>query len=249
MPISAAIFGATGLTGRNIVSTAAALEHFSPVYTISRRPPYTSPDSVADGKLHAVVEEDTGKWAAALAGLQVAATQQQQQKPLDVVMSALGTTRAVGGLAEQWKIDHDLNIELAKAARAAGVKTYLFVSSGGTRGFLSSMVPYSKMKVGVEDAIRDMGFEQAIIMRPGAILGARDRPHTGGPWLNTAVNSLLYISQGARDAVGQDADVIAKAGLAAVMAVKEGRVPEQGKGYWVLEAKDILRMGRDEWKH
>lgn len=105
------------------------------------------------------------------------------------------------------------------------------------------------MKVGVEDAIRDMGFEQAIIMRPGAILGARDRPHTGGPWLNTAVNSLLYISQGARDAVGQDADVIAKAGLAAVMAVKEGRVPEQGKGYWVLEAKDILRMGRDEWKH
>ena len=243
MPISALIFGATGLTGRNLVSAAASLEQFSPLYTISRREPYTSP--AATPKLGAIIEEDCSRWAAAMAEKVVAGGKQ-----LDVVMSALGTTRNnPDGLAGQWKIDHDLNIELARAAKAAGVKTYLFVSSGGTRGFLSSMIPYSRMKVGVEDAIRGMGFEQAIILRPGAILGTRDRPHTGGPWLNNAVNSLAYISQGARDAIGQDADVIAKAALAAVMMAKEGKVPESGKGYWVVEAKDVLRLGRDEWKY
>ncbi|KAH7028071.1 uncharacterized protein B0I36DRAFT_375660 [Microdochium trichocladiopsis] len=270
MPISALIFGATGLTGRNLVSAAAALEQFSPLYTVSRRAPYTSP-SAEDGsvkpagKMTAVIEDNSdgeeadsgsgsgdgpgkgGKWAAKLA--EIATGEGKAGGRLDVVMSALGTTRNnPGGLKGQWKIDHDLNIELAKAAKAAGVKTYLFVSSAGTRGYIASMIPYSKMKVGVEDAIRDLGFEQAIILRPAAILGARDRPHTGGPWLNNAVNSLAYISQGARDAMGQDADVIAKAGLAAVMAAKEGKVPKGQEGYWVLEGKDILKLGRDEWK-
>jgi len=141
-----------------------------------------------------------------------------------------------------------VNIELARAARAAGVKTYVFVSSAGTRGFFSSSVPYSQMKVGVEDTIKDLGFEQAIILRPGAILGERDRPHNGGPWLNSLVNSLAYISQGARDAIGQDADVIARAGVAAVMKAAKGEVPEGKKGWWVLEMKEIVKLGRDEWK-
>lgn len=51
------------------------------------------------------------------------------------------------------------------------MKTYVFVSNAGIRGFLSSYVSYSKMKIGVEDAIKKLDFEHVIILRPGMILG------------------------------------------------------------------------------
>jgi hypothetical protein len=58
----------------------------------------------------------------------------------------------------QSKIDHALCIENAKAAKEARVKAYLFIFSGGTRGFLFTHMPYSKMKIGVEDIIKALGF-------------------------------------------------------------------------------------------
>ena len=138
---TAAVFGCTGLVGHQILTTVLSVDHFSNIYTVSRRAPKTGESP----KLHATVETDTIKWPSELAS----------QSPFPkVVFSALGTNRAqAGGIQNQWKIDHDLNIDLAKAARAGGATTFVFVSSGGTRGMLSSFVPYSKMKIGVEDAV------------------------------------------------------------------------------------------------
>ncbi len=138
-----------------------------------------------------------------------------------------------------------MNIEIAKAARAAGVKTYFFVSSAGTRSLLGGRLPYSKMKQGVEDAIRDMGFEQTIIMRPGTILGKREVEHQGGPFLNAAIRGLGRIYQGLQDGFGQEADVIGRAAVHAMIIAREGNAPSK---YWVLEQADVVRLGRDEWK-
>lgn len=68
------------------------------------------------------------------------------------------------------------------------MKTYVFVSGGGTRGFLSRRVPYSKMKIGVEDTIRDLGFEHAVILRPGLITG-RESPKAA--WLEYFVENFV----------------------------------------------------------
>ncbi|KAM0277879.1 hypothetical protein ACHAQH_005511 [Verticillium albo-atrum] len=231
---SAAVIGSTGLVGAQILATLLTTTAIKTT-TISRRAP-ANPTSSPN--LNAIVEADTASWAPKLAAL---------TPPPHTVLSGLGTTRAAaGGIANQWKIDHDLNVELVRAARDSGVKTFVFVSSAGIRGFVGSRAPYGKMKIGVEDAIKDAGFDNAVILRPGAILGAREQPHFGGGFLNAAVRSLSYVSQGCQDAIGQEHEVIARAAVRAAQIVAEGGAPDK---YWVIEAADIVRLGRTEWKN
>ncbi|KAJ4263935.1 Protein fmp52, mitochondrial [Fusarium torreyae] len=228
---SAAIIGSTGLVGSNILSTILAAEIYTPVHTITRRAP-----KATSSHLNAVVDTDTAKWADLLTGF--------TPKP-SIVYSALGTTRAAaGGIANQWKIDHDLNIELAKASKAAGISTFVFISSAGTRSLLASQSPYAKMKNGVEDAIKELDFEQAIIVKPGMILGQRETSRTVEGIAQGAVNSLGRLSAGFRDTIGQDADVIAKAAVRAAQLAKEGKAPSK---YWEIGGSDIIKLGRTEW--
>jgi uncharacterized protein YbjT (DUF2867 family) len=192
MTTTAVVFGSTGAVGAHILNALLANDAFLPVKTISRRLP--TPHSP---KLEALQEADTSKWASMIPDF---------SSKLSVVFNAVGTTRATaGGLQNQWKIDHDLCIEIAKAAKAAGVKTFVFISSAGTRGLLSGYVPYSKMKVGVEDAIKELNFEHAIILRPGMILGERATPkapvfeylfgsiHKISPWLQDKIGMLCRL--------------------------------------------------------
>lgn len=184
---TAAVFGSTGAVGSKILETLIASNVFPSIKTISRRAP-----AAESPKLEAVVEADSSKWGGLISSL--------SPKP-SVVFNAVGTTRAsAGGIENQWKIDHDLCIENAKAAKEAGVKTYVFISSAGTRGFIGGYLPYSKMKVGVEDAIKALDFDQAIILRPGAILGERDVPKN--KFFEDLMGSLNKISQGLQDRFG-----------------------------------------------
>ncbi|KAK3349402.1 hypothetical protein B0T25DRAFT_241933 [Lasiosphaeria hispida] len=227
-----AVFGCTGLVGSNVLSTLLAVDSCATVPTISRRAPKTT-----GAKLQAIIEPETNQWADKLTAL---------TPPPTTVISALGTTRAAaGGIANQWKIDHDLNVELAQAAKARGVRNFVFVSSAGTRGMLSARAPYSRMKIGVEDSIKDLGFEQAVILRPGLILGEREGSNILGGFLNTLLHGFgRIVGQGAKDAIGQEADVIARAAVHAARITEEGRAPSK---YWVVEAADIVRLGRTEW--
>ena len=184
---TAAVFGCTGAVGSNILSILLGSDSFTSVQTISRRLP-----ELQSPKLEAHQEVHTPKWAGMIANL--------SPKP-SAVFNAVGTTRAAaGGLANQWKIDHDLCVDNAKAAKEAGVKTYVFISSAGTRGMLSIYVPYSQMKVGVEDAIKALEFEHAIILRPGMILGKRETPKA--PFLENLIGSLHKISPSFQDLIG-----------------------------------------------
>ncbi|KAK4128458.1 protein FMP52, mitochondrial [Parathielavia appendiculata] len=230
---STLLIGSTGLVGSYILSTLLADSSVTAVHTVSRRAPKS-----AGPTLHATVEADTTQWAAKLASI----------KPTpSTVYSSLGTTRAqAGGIANQWKIDHDLNVELAQTAKAAGVRHFVFVSSAGTRGLLSSSVPYSKMKRGVEDTIQRLGFETAIILRPGLIVGEREVPHQGAGVMIGAWKGLgKILGQGIQDLFGQEAEVIARAAVHAAKIAEEGKAPSK---HWVLEQSDIVRLGRTEWK-
>lgn len=136
-----------------------------------------------------------------------------------------------------------VNVEIAKAAREQGVKSFVFISSAGTRGLLADRVPYSQMKQGVEDTIKSLDFEQAIIVRPGAILGEREGVNKNR---TTLVHTLISALPGvARDRLGQDADIIARAAVNAALLAKEGKAPSK---YWVVEQADVVRLGRDEYK-
>ncbi|EQB54137.1 Protein fmp-52 [Colletotrichum fructicola] len=233
MAHSAAVIGSTGLVGSHILSNLINSEAFAVVNTISRRPP-----KAGGLTLKPIIEADTSAWPPKLAALQPLPT---------VVFSALGTTRAAaGGIAEQWKIDHDLNVELVKAAKAAGVKAFIFVSSAGTRGAISGQAPYSKMKNGVEDAIKEAEFDHGIILKPGMILGQREQGRAGEGIFQSVIKGLGMVSRAAQDSLGQDAEVIARAAVHASVLVEQGKAPS---GLWVIEAHDIVRLGRTEWKH
>ncbi|KAJ4293752.1 Protein fmp52, mitochondrial [Collariella sp. IMI 366227] len=204
---STALVGCTGLVGSHILTTLLADNSISAVHTISRRAPKST-----GAKLHPVIEADTTTWVSWLKGI---------APPPTTVYSGLGTTRAAaGGIANQWKIDHDLNVELAKAAKEAGVRNFVFISSTGTGSPLATMMPYSKMKRGVEDTVKELGFETAVIVRPGMIIGEREVPHQGAPL-------LLGMITGLKSVFG------------------EGKAPAK---FWVLEQRDIIKLGRTEWK-
>ncbi|CAK7243554.1 MAG: Protein fmp52, mitochondrial [Sporothrix thermara] len=243
-PISSAIFGATGLVGAHIVTSLLTLDAFGTVHTITRRAPKQASDAVLAKKLDAVVETDTEQWVPKLNGLFTTTTAAAAAP--SAVFSALGTTRlAAGGIANQWKIDHDLNVEIARAAKAAGVKTFVFVSSAGTRSLAARWLPYSKMKNGVEDTIKSLGFDQAIILQPGLILGDREVEHQGAGPLKVLVKATGSISQGLHDSLGQEAEVIGRAAVHAALLASQGKAPSK---YWVLDATAIVKLGRDEWK-
>lgn len=230
-PVPAAVFGSTGLTGSHILATLLSSESaWGPVHTVSRREPKS-----AGAALRATIEPDTGKWASALASLSPAPA---------VAFSAVGTTRAAaGGIANQWKIDHDLNVDIARAAKEAGVRTYVFVSSAGTRNLLTSYSPYARMKNGVEDAIKDLGFESAVILKPGGILGPREQPRTLEGIFQGAIHLVGNVSTAAKNSLGQEADVIGRAAVKAAQIAAEGNAPEK---YWVIGASEIVRLGKAE---
>ena len=156
-------------------------------------------------------------------------------------------------------------------AKAGGVRTDVFVSSAGIRGALAGYAPYCQMKVGVEEAIRGLGFDRAVILRPGMILG-REQPKAA--FFEALVGSLNKLGQGLQDAIGkprfppllvrdcelggaasatdtpsatpgQDQTVIGRAAVAAARIAEEGKAPEK---FWVVEQADIVRLGRTEWK-
>ncbi|PON28650.1 hypothetical protein TGAM01_v202497 [Trichoderma gamsii] len=226
---SAAVFGSTGLVGSFILSNLLATGPFKPVTTIARRAP-----KAESPNLNSIVDADSNKWPATLIGLQPAP---------HVTFSAIGTTRAAaGGIENQWKIDHDLNVEVARAAKQAGVKTFVFISSAGSDGLLASTSPYSKMKKGVETTIKELEFDQGIIVRPGLILGEREQGRFLEGIATTVVRGLGFI--GLKDSVAQDAEVIARAAIRATQLADEGKAPSK---FWVLGQSDIIKLGRTEW--
>lgn len=101
------------------------------------------------------------------------------------------------------------------------------------------------MKIGVEDTIKELDFDQAVIVRPGLIMGQREEGRAAEGLLQGFFSGLGRVSTAAKDFMAQDADVIARAAVAAAVQAEQGKAPSK---YWILEQADIIRLGRAEWK-
>jgi uncharacterized protein YbjT (DUF2867 family) len=88
----------------------------------------------------------------------------------DVAISTLGTTiRAAGSQDAFAAIDHDAVVAFARAAKDAGARQFVMVSSVGAGG--ASF--YLKTKGRAEASVRALGFTRVDIFRPGLLLGER----------------------------------------------------------------------------
>lgn len=188
----------------------------------------------ADAKLEVISNVDSSAWP--------------DQFPPDcsVFISALGTNaRKAGGFTNQRKIDYDLNLALAKAAKAQGVRVYVLISTAGAN--VDSIIPYAKMRGELDEAIKAIGFDHAVILRPGLLVGTRSDSRPGEYAGRRMATFLGWISGNRlKDGWAQDADVVAKAALSAALEALEGKSTEKVR---VLSQSDIIRLGRTEWRY
>ena len=68
----------------------------------------------------------------------------------------------------KYVVDHDYQARFAHTAREAGVSTLVLVSSMGASSCSSTF--YLRMKGELEDAVRELGFDRLIIVRPPLLL-------------------------------------------------------------------------------
>jgi len=232
---SALVLGGTGLVGSFILSNLRTAKpiHFSSIEIIARRsPPVPSSSSIP---VHEFIERDTSKWAAHISSL---------SPPPSVLFSSLATTRtAAGGFDNQYKLEHDLNIELAKAAKEAGTKTYVLISSTGAD--TQSSFGYTKMKGQIEEDVKDIGFDHTIIIRPGLIIGRREESRLFEGIMQGIASGMGKLNRSLKDVWAQDADVIAKAAVSAALKAERGEVKDK---VWLLGQKEIVQLGSKEWK-
>lgn len=113
----------------------------------------------------------------------------------DVFVSALGTTRRIAGSIDAFaKIDRDLVLQVARAARAAGARQAVLVSSVGADP--RSRNDYLRIKGELEQAVAGLGFQRCDFLQPGLLLGERgaaaSRPAERlGQWLSPLLNPLM----------------------------------------------------------
>lgn len=150
--MKAIIIGATGATGKDLVDLLLQDSAFDTIHVFVRRPLSISDPMV---KTHIVDFEQIDTWKSEIQG--------------DVLFSCLGTTlRAAGSQEAQWKVDYDYQFNFAKAARENGVNTIVLMSSVGANP--QSSLFYPKMKGKLEDAIKQLGFANTIIVRPPSLI-------------------------------------------------------------------------------
>ncbi|RFU35103.1 hypothetical protein B7463_g1205, partial [Scytalidium lignicola] len=224
---SAALVGSTGLVGSRILSNLLTLPSINSVHSISRRQPAST-----DPKLHPIVSTDNSSWASSLSSV---------TPTPDIFFSALGTTAAAaGGVENQRKLDLGVNLELAKAAKAAGVNVYVLISSVGANS--KSSTPYFKTRGELDDKVQEIGFEKTVILKPGLLLGPRNEWRLFESIGQNVVKLVGLVSTGLRNRMGQDAEVVARAAVKAGMMALEGKMETDGK-VWILTAADIVRLG------
>lgn len=145
-------------------------------------------------------------------------------------------------MENQRKIDYDLNLELAQAAKASGVKVYVLISSGGANAH--SNFAYPKMKGELEDSVKALGFDHAIILRPGLIVGTREGSRPAEFALRKVANFAGIFGHGFKDFWAQDSDIIARAAVSAgLKALEDNSAPK----VWEIGQAEIVKLGRTDW--
>ncbi len=169
--MKALIIGATGATGKDLVTQLLADDTYSEVHCFVRKPL-----ALTHPKLHAhVVDFETPEaWADLLRG--------------DVAFSCLGTTLAVAGSKEaQWRVDYDYQYAFAEHCRQNGVATFVLVSAAGATA--QSKLFYNRMKGQLEDAVKALGFPRLLIFQPSILI--RSNSDRGGENFTVKVFNFL----------------------------------------------------------
>ncbi len=196
------MIGATGLIGRALAPKLAAAHD---VLLIGRR------SAGIDG-----VEERVGpieEWPDMLAG-----------ETIDVAISTLGTTiKQAGNWAAFRAVDVEAVLGFARAAKAAGARQMLSVSSVGAMAGARNQ--YLAMKSETERELGRIGFERLDLVRPGLLRGDRGGAQRIAERIGIAISPFAnLLLRGSLDRFAAiDADTVAAAMATMVGAAGDGQ--------------------------
>ncbi|MDR3706299.1 MAG: NAD(P)H-binding protein [Paludibacteraceae bacterium] len=154
--MKAIIIGASGATGKSLVSRLLQADEFSEVTVLVRHNVFE-----AHPKLKQIVVdfERLNDFAEHITG--------------DVAFSCMGTTlKIAGSKAAQWKVDYDYQYLFAQIACHNGVPAFVLLSAQNANA--SSSIFYSKMKGRLEKVVEELHFNKLIILQPSLLI----RPNT-----------------------------------------------------------------------
>ncbi|QGN53518.1 NAD(P)H-binding protein [Novosphingobium sp. Gsoil 351] len=155
-PIRILLVGATGLIGTTLIQRAVGRERYRLTAIARREAP------LPQGARMELLVADPADWGPVIGTANA-----------DAIVIALGTTWRASGRNEAVfrATDKDLVLACAQAAKAAGVKRCIVVSSVGAA--ISSRGLYFRVKGEVEDALAKLKFDRLDILRPGLLRGPR----------------------------------------------------------------------------
>lgn len=217
------LIGGSGLVGRALVARLAGREDL-PLDLLLRRTPSRQ---LRSGRAFVgdPLPEALAQWRAAGRGC-------------DVFISALGTTRRIAGsIATFAQIDRDLVLQVAGAAREAGARHAILVTSVGADA--GSRNVYLRIKGELEQGVVALGFERCDFLQPGLLLGEREgqpaRPAERlgqhlAPWLNPLLAGPLARYRAV------EADTVA--------AAAAGLIGRQGAGVQRHLGRELLALAR-----
>lgn len=218
-----ALAGSTGLVGRRVIEACVGRDHVRLV-ALARRE-----TSLPRGARMEMFVADPERWGEVLAATGPAA-----------MICALGTTWKQAGQDESAfrAVDRELVLDIARRAKAAGIESFVFVSSVGADSGAKQL--YLRVKGEVERELARIGFERLHILRPSLLRGPREgdpRPlEKLGMLLAPLFNLFLHGKYRAYRAV--DARIVAAAALSLSLRKTKGR--------FTHEYDTIVRAAR-EW--
>lgn len=215
-----ALVGASGLIGSALIRLAVGRSDIR-VIAIARGEIPLPP-----GARMEVLVADPANWADAIAAANA-----------DVLVCALGTTwKKVGKDEEAFRaVDQHLLLACARAAKAAGIRQVIAISSVGADSSAKNF--YLRVKGEVEQALGKLGLTRLDVIRPGLLRGARREVRPAeriGMMLSPLIDLMLHGQY--RKYCSVKDDIMARAIV--------GLTKEKAAGRFVFEHDAILRAAR-----
>jgi len=175
---TAIVFGATGLTGSELVRQLLADGRYSKVKVFVRRHPGPEHEKQI---IHVTDIADTDSYRDELTG--------------DDLFICLGTTIKKAGSVKAMEVaDRDVPAAIARAASDNGVSSVAVVSSIGAD--TRSRNYYLRIKGEMEMELAGTGFDRTVIVRPSILLGKRNEFRFGEEAGRVVMKGLKYLLTG-----------------------------------------------------
>jgi uncharacterized protein YbjT (DUF2867 family) len=174
---TAAVIGATGLIGFEVLKQLLDDNYFSEVHAIVRRPLLFKHEKL---KVITIDFTDPASYKNALSNCHA-------------VFCAVGTTQSkVKGDMEQYrKVDYDIPVHAAEFSKENDVEHFSLVSSVGANSAARNF--YLRLKGEVEEAVMKFNLPSVSIMRPSMLLGDRKEFRLGEKIAQTVMRPFKFL--------------------------------------------------------